>query len=282
MLERFHSEFQTYIQTQYSDKSVLSEACRYALEGPGKRVRPQLLMLAQQIFSDRYRTAIPAAIAVEMVHTYSLVHDDLPVMDNDDYRRGRLTVHKVYDEATALLVGDALLSDAFACLTNNTLLSAEQNLNMVRELSEAVGGRGMVLGQNLDLFWTAKNDYSFEDLNSIHRNKTGKLFAASCALGAIAGGASSHEVDILRKVGEDFGLAFQIMDDLIDENEGTGKSVGKDKALGKLTYLKFMDSHEAFSKASVLMEEICKSLQIFGDKGSSLSRFLTALSKRKS
>lgn len=263
-IQNFENHFQSFIQDFYSGNNKLHEACRYALEGKGKRLRPLLVMLTHKIFSENISKSYPAALAVEMIHTYSLVHDDLPLMDNDDYRRGRLTVHKVYDEATALLVGDALLSDAFLCLTE---------VAQFRELAQAIGSCGMVYGQSLDIQWTAKTGYTFEDLKEIHRNKTGKLFAASCALGALTAGASKEDVESLRAIGEKFGWAYQIIDDLIDDDKNTGKSSGKDKSSGKLTYLSVMSRQDAVACVEKIFEEIRSALRKYGDKAKDLEKF---------
>lgn len=286
-LQNFNAIFETVISKIYENEGKLSEACRYALEGPGKRVRPLLILLTHKMFSEQWINAVPAAIAVEMIHTYSLVHDDMPLMDNDDYRRGRLTVHKIYGDANALLVGDALLSDAFFCLAGglrNHLpeydLPSETEIQMTRELSKAIGSSGMVYGQSLDMEFTGKSNYQFEDLVRIHSNKTGKLIAASCALGALAGRASLEQVEVLRRVGERFGLAYQIMDDLIDDNKNTGKSSGKDKTSGKLTYLSLMSREDAQKKVEQILEEISSDLRAFGEKAQPLTTLLSKLTHR--
>lgn len=276
-LERdtFEKAFHEHVDEFYRGDEKLQEACRYALEGQGKRIRPLLLLLSYQLFSQEWKRALPSAIAVEMVHTYSLVHDDLPLMDDDDLRRGRPTVHKKFDEATALLVGDALLSDAFAILAH-THAHSGIIVAMLRELSSAIGGRGMVLGQSLDLFWTAKAGYSYEDLLSIHQNKTGKLFAASCALGALAAGADGKDVSALREFGLELGLVFQILDDLLDEQEGTGKSAGKDRESGKLTFLTLMDRVSAQERVRDLRISIEKKLLHF-QNSENLKKLLSIL-----
>jgi geranylgeranyl pyrophosphate synthase len=288
-LSYFNSQFLSFIQNFYKDDRKIAKACRYALEGQGKRVRPLLVLRTHRLFSDQIQNAIPAAIAVEMLHTYSLVHDDLPVMDNDDYRRGRLTVHKVYDEATALLVGDALLTDAFYCLAGGFYSYSrhpEQSRGispelMIRELAQAAGSLGMVHGQSLDLDWTARSGYSLEDVLNIHTNKTAKLFGVSCALGAVSGQGTAEDVFNLRQIGEDFGLAFQIMDDLIDDHKGTGKSSGKDKSAGKLTYLMVMSSDEAQKKVSDLMQSIDERLASYGVKSEALREYVRGLTHRR-
>ena len=282
MIEEFEKSFRACIDELYSGDDDLSKACRYALEGQGKRVRPQLVLLSHQIFDPEWKRALPSALAVEWVHTYSLVHDDLPCMDDDDWRRGRPSVHKVFGEATALLVGGALLSDAFLILGGGVRgLEASSSIVMVRELASAIGASGMVLGQSLDLQWTGKHGYSLDVLNGIHRRKTGNLIAASCVLGASSAGADSGECELLRKLGENFGLAFQITDDVLDAHTGTGKTQGKDQKQGKLTYLSLMSPDDAIEQSRLLIAEACKLLQSFGPKAFSLEQFLRSLVQRQ-
>lgn len=275
MFERLHSEFENNweqsILKLYPNDDILSQACRYALEGKGKRIRPLLVLLSHQLFSENYNSAFLAAQSVEMIHTYSLVHDDLPVMDNDDYRRGRLTVHKKFDEATALLVGDALLSDAFQVLSQ--VGNPEISSKMVQELSRAIGGSGMVYGQSLDLYWTGKEAYTQKDLEKIHSHKTGKLFSASLAMGAISAKADEKQVQIMREIGSKFGLVYQIIDDLIDNDENIGKTPGKDEQLKKLTYLKLMSKEDVFKIVKELMKDI-DALLLELNQSSHLASFL--------
>ncbi len=292
-IQKFNQAFHDFTHSFYGDDHRLALACRYALEGTGKRIRPTLVMLSHQLFSDQWQEALVPAISVEMIHTYSLVHDDLPSMDNDDLRRGRPTVHKAFDEATAILVGDALLSDAFSCLSGELRsffskfayqsVSSDRNMVMVSELAKAIGSRGMVYGQALDIEATAKihEHYSLAGLEKIHTYKTGKLLAASCALGAIAGGASAEDVLKLRTVGELFGLAFQINDDLLDEVEGTGKTPAKDKAANKFTYLSLMSREEASAKVSELSVQACTLLQPFGEKALTLQNWINRNAQRR-
>jgi farnesyl diphosphate synthase len=231
---------------------VLGEALVYATEGAGKRVRPRFALLSaaavhpglfshpgDAILSTRAELVVATACAVELVHTYSLIHDDLPCMDNDDLRRGRPTLHKVFGEATALLTGDALLTDAFGVLSrveSHAEVVSDQ-LACVRLLSDAGGAFGMVLGQSLDMANHTASALGLKQVETIHSLKTGALIGAACAMGAAAAGASPGGVSAFRKSGELIGLAFQIMDDLIDANSGTGKTAGKDAAAGKITYL---------------------------------------------
>jgi len=252
----FDQSLKELIISEYSGSNVLSRVVSYALSGEGKRVRPVFSLLCSSAVGGRLNLGLRAALAVEMVHTYSLIHDDLPCMDNDSLRRGRPTCHVEFSEDHALLAGDALLTDAFAILSDKDFCSeltfeynSETTVNLVRELTLASGSRGMVLGQEMDLFWTGKNESSIEDLHQIHIKKTGMLIGAACAMGGLCGGADAATVTSLRSFGMLVGHAFQILDDLIDGKEGTGKSSGKDAEMGKLTYLSHMDPETARSTA---------------------------------
>lgn len=242
----------------------LGKALTYATEPAGKRVRPRFCLLSAAaanpgVFAGResWRAGLvaSAACAVEMIHTYSLVHDDLPCMDDDDVRRGRPTLHKVFGEATALLAGDALLTDAFVMLTEAELPpegSASQ-IMCVRLLSTAAGGGGMVLGQALDMANSGAEAASVRDeIERIHLLKTAALFGAACGMGAAAAGAGLTGVEAFRAAGESAGLAFQVMDDLLDGKAGTGKTAGKDAAAGKSTFLDVV----GFEKSRTLVDEL--------------------------
>ncbi|WP_176736855.1 polyprenyl synthetase family protein [Oligoflexus tunisiensis] len=279
-LQRFEAAWRDVQDRLYNEPTRLHAACRYALAGQGKRIRPLLAMAAAEAVGSAWDKALPAAMALEFVHTYSLVHDDLPCMDDDDMRRGRATTHKVFDEATALLVGDALLTDSFQILLQSTHLTAAAQVELVRALSEAAGGRGMVYGQDLDMHWTGRSGFTAQDLDAIHSNKTGALIAAACAMGAIAGEASADGVERLRIFGSRLGLAFQIIDDLLDNSAATGKSQGKDAHSGKLTYLTIMSHAEASARAERLTTEALQDLLPFGEKGKALHGLAVQLLQR--
>lgn len=222
---------------------IMAEAMAYSLKAGGKRVRPVLCMLAAESLGARAEQALPPAMALEYIHTYSLIHDDLPAMDNDDLRRGKPTSHKVFGEGQAILAGDALLTEAFAVLATAGDLSPVQRLEMVRRLSQAAGWRGMVGGQSLDLegerLTAEGRPYGLDHLRTIHRLKTGALLRVSLELGGVAAGASPGQMDLLSEAGARLGLAFQIQDDLLDATsttEAMGKRVGKDEGRGKITY----------------------------------------------
>ena len=259
----FETNWKDFTSTHYAGDGRLYAACQYALEGSGKRARPLLFMLfAQSVGQElsRSQLTIPA-FALEMIHTYSLVHDDLPIFDDDDMRRGRPTVHVKFDDATALLVGDALLTDAWALLSGELcgegLCSSDsiKRMQMIRVLSSAVGSYGMVQGQMLDLIWMNKQGYQIDDLKSLHQRKTGDLIAAACKMGGIAAGVSKESIELAGLFGSKVGLAFQVIDDLLDEHAGTGKSPGKDKEQGKLTFLQTMTYDQAQDFARQLTNE---------------------------
>jgi geranylgeranyl diphosphate synthase type II len=268
------------LKTRYTGTNAVDDAVRYVLEAGGKRVRPMLCLLAAEAVGGDPRQALGAALAVEFVHTYSLVHDDLPCMDDDDLRRGKPTAHKVFGEANALLCGDALLTDAFG------ILAEEKNpalgLALVRELAAAAGGAGMVLGQSLDLHWTARDGATKAALDEIHLKKTGHLLGAAAAMGALAGGATDAVAARFRSFGRLTGLAFQVLDDLLDDAEGTGKSSGKDQAAGKLTYLTLMSRDEAQRAADRYTADAIQELTTEGVKPDALITFARALLSRKS
>ena len=221
----------------------LSEAMRYSLEAGGKRVRPVLCMLAAESIGARAEEALSCAVALEFIHTYSLIHDDLPAMDDDDLRRGKPTNHVVFGEGQAILAGDGLLTESFQVIASDADLPAERRIAAVQILSEAAGWRGMVGGQSLDLLGEeltrSGKSYGLEHLQLIHRLKTGALLRASLELGAVAAGATPQQRLTLREAGASMGLAFQIQDDILDATATEaqmGKRVGKDEGKGKITY----------------------------------------------
>jgi len=218
----------------------LHEAMRYSMLAGGKRVRPVFVLAAARMFPGGRADPMPAAVAVECVHTYSLVHDDLPCMDNDDLRRGKPTAHKAYDEATALLAGDALLTRGFALLAESYAHDAALVAGLVAELAGAAGSRRLISGQMEDLLAEKSGKATTADLAFIHMNKTAAMIEASLAMGARCSGAPEAAVGVLRGAGRDLGLAFQIEDDILDATSTTktlGKTAGKDAKSGKATYV---------------------------------------------
>jgi geranylgeranyl diphosphate synthase, type II len=244
-LERLVPVFEArYLQPlQHGEALRLAEAMRYSLEAGGKRVRPVLCLLAAEAVGGTPPGALSCAVALEYIHTYSLIHDDLPAMDDDDLRRGKPTNHIVYGEGQAILAGDGLLTEAFQVIAADAVLPAERRIEAIRVLSEAAGWRGMVGGQSLDLLGEeltrTGQPYGLKHLQLIHRLKTGALLRASVELGAVAAGAAPAHRKTLREAGALLGLAFQIQDDILDATSteaDMGKRVGKDEGKGKITY----------------------------------------------
>jgi geranylgeranyl pyrophosphate synthase len=218
----------------------LHEAMRYSMQAGGKRLRPVLVVASSRLFPGSRTDPLPAAVAVECVHTYSLVHDDLPCMDNDDLRRGKPTAHKAFDEATALLAGDALLTRAFAIIAESYAHEPALVASLVAELASAAGSRRLIGGQMEDLLAEKKSQVTAEGLNYIHLNKTAAMIEASLAMGARCSGAPESAVGVLRGAGRDLGLAFQVEDDVLDatsDSKTLGKTAGKDARDGKATYV---------------------------------------------
>jgi geranylgeranyl diphosphate synthase, type II len=217
------------------------KAMRYSLFAGGKRLRPILALAAAEAVGGKASEALPVACALELIHTYSLIHDDLPSIDDDDLRRGRPTSHKVFGEAAAILAGDALLTEAFHLLTRPALMkktSPRRRIEAIHAIALGSGSRGMVGGQVMDIV-SQGEEMKPEVLEYIHSHKTGALIAASLTAGGMVGGGSPYEIQSLEKYGQKLGLAFQIVDDLLDvegEESQMGKAVGKDQAKGKATY----------------------------------------------
>jgi geranylgeranyl pyrophosphate synthase len=219
----------------------LHEAMRYSMQAGGKRLRPVLVLAAAELFGVKDDSALPAAVAIECLHTYSLIHDDLPCMDNDDLRRGRPTAHKQFDEATALLTGDALLTHAFALLAEGYANRPTLAHALIRELADAAGSRRLIGGQMADLLAEKKADATPDELEFIHLNKTAAMIEAALVMGGLIGGANEEDLATLRRAGRHLGLAFQIIDDILDATADTatlGKTAGKDAKAGKTTFVK--------------------------------------------
>jgi farnesyl diphosphate synthase len=247
-------------------ESKLFDAMRYGALSGGKRLRPFLVMSSAQIFGVGNECALRAAAAVECIHCYSLIHDDLPAMDNSDLRRGQPTVHKKYDDATAILAGDALLTLAFEILADpRTHEDPQVRCRLVTALAKASGVHGMVGGQMLDLI-AETTQLDIGAITRLQRLKTGELIAFSAEAGAILGKASVQHHNALRAYAHDLGLAFQIIDDLLDA-EGTeaetGKSVGRDAKAGKATFVTVLGADRARNQAKLLSEQAIRHLSVF-------------------
>jgi farnesyl diphosphate synthase len=251
-------------------ESRVFEAMRYAVLAPGKRLRPFLVLASAKLFSVARRSALQVAAAIELVHAYSLVHDDLPAMDNSDLRRGRPTCHKAFDEATAILAGDGLLTLAFEVLSHpDTHGDAAVRSELVAALAAASGGHGMVGGQMIDLIAEHRPDLDIGAITRLQRLKTGALIAFACEAGAILGKAATEARLSLRGYAHDLGLAFQIADDLLDVEGSageTGKPVGQDAAAGKATFVSILGIERARSQAQLLVAQASAHLDVFGEK----------------
>lgn len=249
------------------DPATIHEAMRYSLLAGGKRVRPMLCIAACELVGGEQSDAMAAACAVEMIHTMSLIHDDLPCMDNDDLRRGKPTNHKVFGEDVAVLAGDALLSFAFEFLSTATAGPPPSRiLSAVGELAKSIGTEGLVAGQVVDMECTGKPNVGLDELEFIHIHKTAALLEASVVLGAVLGGGSHGEVEKLRKFARCIGLLFQVVDDILDvtkSSEELGKTAGKDLATDKMTYPKLLGLEKARKFAEKLNAEAKEQLVEF-------------------
>ncbi len=248
------------------------DAMRYASLGQGKRLRPFLLIESATLFGVPRDRALRAGAALECVHCYSLVHDDLPAMDDDDLRRGKPTTHKAFDEATAILAGDALLTFAFEILSNEaTHPDPGIRMKLVSGLARASGLAGMVGGQMLDIEAESRTGQSLAEITLIQSLKTGALFSHACEAGAILGGADPAP---LRRYAEKIGLAFQIADDILDVEstpEALGKATQKDKGKGKATFVDVLGLAQAKTRAAALVDEAIESLSPYGEKAAVLN-----------
>ncbi len=245
----------------------LYQAVRHSLFAGGKRLRPILAVGACELADGEAEAAMAAACSLEMVHTYSLIHDDLPIMDDDSFRRGKPTCHKVFGEAMAMLAGDALLTMAFETLSH--VKPPEVAARLAAELGRAAGPRGMVGGQVRDLMAEGK-PADIETVEAIHREKTTALIRAAARMGAISAEAGPNTLEAISRYGERIGLAFQIADDILDvtaSSEELGKTAGKDIAEGKATYPSAVGLDESRRIAAGLIEEACSELEMFGEKG---------------
>ena len=262
---------------------TLRASMAYSLMAGGKRLRPVLLMAAADAVGADGTKFLPVACALEMIHTYSLIHDDLPAMDNDDLRRGKPTNHVVYGEGIAILAGDALLTLAFTVILRQKAVPAEALLRVVDEISRAAGAEGMVGGQVLDL--EAENrQISMEELRRVHTGKTGALFRAALRSGAILAGASEEQLSALTAYADHFGLAFQITDDILDvigNAEEIGKPVGSDKKNHKSTYVTLTSLEMAQELARRTVAEAEAALSVFGQEATFLRELVAYLVNRK-
>lgn len=272
--------------------SVIHEAMRYAVLGGGKRIRPILAIAAAEACGTQPESLLVHLSALELIHTYSLVHDDLPALDNDELRRGRTTTHVVFGEAIGILAGDALLTEAFSWLSRPLPgVDPVRQLRAIAEVAAAIDSKGMIGGQVADLIAERSQERSsdrnalLEELQFIHRNKTGRLITASVILGGLLGGGNEEVIDRLRRYGEALGLAFQIVDDLLDIEESSetlGKTAGKDVAQGKLTWPALLGVEAARAEASRQLEIALKNADIIAGPANTLGWLARYICERRS
>ncbi|MFI0777067.1 polyprenyl synthetase family protein [Streptomyces sp. NPDC021212] len=252
----------------------LREAMAYSLLADGKRIRPTLCLLTFEIFATDVALALPTACALEMLHTASLIHDDLPSMDNDDFRRGSPSNHRVFGEGMALLAGDALLAYALEFILQNAgALRQEKLLGVMAKLIEVVGPSGLSGGQAIDLYCQGREEVDAWTVEEMHIKKTGALIEAAVVTGAILGGASQDDIARLTTYARNLGLAYQIVDDILDETSSFdefGKEVGQDRAAGKWTYPRLMGVEKARERARELITRAVAQLDGFGERASML------------
>jgi len=264
----------------------LHKAMRYSIFAGGKRIRPILVIAAAEVFGKTAANVINIACAIELIHTYSLIHDDLPAIDNDDLRRGLPTNHKVFGEAIALLAGDALLTKAFQIMSQPSAVSGQQSaliLKSIHEIAKAAGSTGMVGGQVVDIESEGK-EVAFPVLEYIHIHKTGELILASVRAGAILAGAENKELETITRYGEAIGLAFQIADDIIDvegNKEDVGKNIGGDAKKGKVTYPSILGVDESRKRARELVDMAITALKDFDRKAEPLREIARYIVERK-
>jgi geranylgeranyl diphosphate synthase type II len=286
MFKQQYEEYLRLVEQYLADlpleKNLICQSMNYSLLGGGKRVRPVLALACVELVGGLPKDFVREAAALELLHTYSLIHDDLPPMDNDDFRRGKLANHKMFGEATAILTGDALLTYSFELLAQPLAVPSERQLRVIRETAQAAGWQGMVGGQVLDTVGNGQEN-TLSNIKLIHKKKTGALLVASARLGAILGGGTETEIDKITQYASFLGLAFQIKDDILDiSGEGgvLGKPVRSDEKLAKATYTSILGIEKAkehLNKAVTSAKEI---IGYFGISAGFLSSLADYIAER--
>ena len=272
-----------YLPKENTKPATIHKAMRYSLFAGGKRLRPILCLAAAEACGGRIDQALPLACAMECIHTYSLVHDDLPSMDNDDFRRGRLTCHKVFGEGIAVLAGDALLTIAFEIVSRAKSTPRYDMPILLREIAVAAGSQKLIAGQVADLEAEGKNAGRVE-LRYIHENKTAAILTTSVRFGAMSANANARQLDAISDFGRSLGLAFQVIDDILDvtqTSEKLGKSAGKDVAAEKATYPAVIGLEKSRAEARRLTRKAHRALSTFGSKGDALRALANYLLERE-
>ena len=282
--QQINQEIEKYIRKQKCPEKILNQSMEYSLNGGGKRLRPTLTLATYQLFGEDIEKCMPYAIAMEMIHSFSLIHDDLPGIDNDDFRHGKPTNHKQFNEATAILAGDGLLNYAYMVISQDLESSDQkelpQKLEVLEELSKAVDR--MIAGEYVDTELEGKQ-ITKEELLYIHENKTGALLKVSARMGAILAECSDEQLEKITKYAEKIGLAFQIKDDILAEEgneEILGKPVGRDKELGKCTYVSQYGLQGAKEILEKTTKEAIQELEEFGKKAEFLKELALYIQNR--
>jgi geranylgeranyl diphosphate synthase type II len=281
--QRYIDMIEKYLAQLKWNKDILNQSMYYSLIGGGKRIRPVLALAAAEAVGGNPESILSAAVSLELIHTYSLIHDDLPAMDNDDYRRGRLSNHKVFGEAHAILAGDALLTYAFELLADPGLDQPEKQLRIIREVAVAAGKDGMVGGQVADLAGEGRT-LTLNEIEEIHKAKTGALLTVSTRLGGILAGGTEQQVKALTDYARALGLAFQIKDDILDvvgDSETLGKPVGSDLRQGKSTYVSLLGLEGAGREMHVQILKAQSALKLFDEGAFFLNELANYIEQRQ-
>lgn len=281
-IDIINSALEDYVQFTGDEEDRVTEAMLYSLKNGGKRVRPMLVLEFCRVCGGDVKAALPFACALEMIHTYSLIHDDLPCMDDDDFRRGMPSCHKKYDYATALLAGDGLLTLAFS-VASGAQLPADKVVKAINLLADCAGYRGMIGGQTMDLQHEGQS-ITVEQLRKTDALKTGKLIYAACMLGCIAASADEKSAEAAKVYAESIGLAFQIVDDILDITstaEELGKPIGSDADKCKSTYPALLGFENSKKLITQLTDDAVAAVSVFGEEGAFLADYARKLSVRK-
>ena len=264
-----------YFEKHDNKQRIIYDAMEYSLFAGGKRLRPVLMLSVYEMFKEINDTVLAFSCAMEMIHTYSLIHDDLPAMDDDDYRRGRLSNHKKFGEATAILAGDGLLNMAFETMLKESIksqISKNVLLECMLKIATSSGSEGMIGGQVVDMFST-ENTKTTEDLEYLQNRKTGAIIKSSCVVGAMLAGATEKEIEAIEVFAEKIGLAFQVKDDILDvegNEEKLGKPIGSDKEKDKVTYVTILGLEKSKELLGKLTDEAIESIASFGERANML------------
>ena len=283
--ELVNQEINKYIKKENLPEITLNEAIEYSLMSSAKRLRPTLIIETYKLFKNEYEKCLPFAVSMEMTHTFSLIHDDLPGIDNDDYRRGRLTIHKMYNEATAILAGDSLMNNSYRIIANeiNNSENIDQMKKKIRVLNEfSCAIDEMIIGEYLDTECEGK-EISKEKLDYIHNKKTASFFKYCVRAGAILAEASEEDIDNLTLYAEKIGLEFQIKDDILSEigdSKIMGKPVGNDKAMNKITYVTKFGVEKAQEYLEKTTNEALRTLETYGNKAEFLKELAIYIKDR--